>query len=103
MRKFPSVLSAFVLAAGSLGILVTRNIIEVFLCAELISIALFYVFFTSAIPIAFPQRKDPEAIFIGGAGKPPYVSADELLAPRLALLPGDADQNNRSEAKRMKK
>jgi len=98
-RTFPSVFAAFVLAAGSFGILLTRNIVEVFLCAELISIALFYILFTSAIPIAFPQRKDPEAIFIGGAGKPPYISATELLTPKLTLLPSGGGQNDQTEIK----
>jgi hypothetical protein len=96
MRKFPSVFAAFVLTAGSLGILITRNLVEVFLCAELITIALFYIFFTATIPVTFAQKQDPEAIFIGGAGKPPYISADELYSPRLSVIPDLTQQNEKS-------
>ena len=95
MRKLPSVFAAFLLAAGSFGILVTRSIVEVFLCAELISIALFYIFFTAIIPVVFPQRKDAEAIFIGGAGKPPYVSSSELFSPHLTFIPGKAAEEEK--------
>lgn len=99
MRKFPSVFAAFVLTAGSLGILLARNLVEMFLCAELISIALFYIFFTATISVAFPQKRDPEAIFIGGAGKPPYISASELYSPQLSLILGQTDQNDESAGK----
>jgi len=97
VRRYPSVFAAFVLVGGSFGILVARNLVEVFLSAELISIALFYILFTATIPIAFPQKKNPEAIFIGGAGKPPYVSADEMFSPQLSLVPDKADRNIESE------
>ena len=96
MRRFPFVFAAFVLAAGSFGILVARNLVETFLFAELITVALFYILFTATIPVAFPQKKNPEAIFIGGAGKPPYVRADELYSPRLSLISSENGGNSGS-------
>jgi hypothetical protein len=93
VRRFPFAFAVFVLTAGSFGILLTRNLVETFLCAELISISLFYIFFTATIPIIFPQKKNPEAIFIGGAGKPPYISANELFSPQLSLIPGRTTKN----------
>lgn len=96
MRKFPFVFAAFVLAAGSFGILVAGNVIETFLFAELITIALFYILFTATIPAVFPQKRNPEAIFIGGAGKPPYVRAEELYSPRLSLISGERGGNSES-------
>jgi len=97
-RRFPFVFAVFTLAIASFAILLTRNLVEVFLFAELISVALFYIFFTVAIPATFPRKKDPEAIFIGGAGKPPYVSSRELLTPQLSLIPGWVEQETSGES-----
>jgi hypothetical protein len=98
MRRFPFLFASFVLAAGSFGILVARNLVETFLFAELITIALFYILFTATIPVAFPQKRDPEAIFIGGAGKPPYVRAEELYSPRLSLISSEREETANKEA-----
>ena len=93
MRRFPFVFAVFTLAIASFGMLLTSNLVEVFLFAELISIALFYIFFTVAIPATFPRKKDPGAIFIGGAGKPPYISSSELFTPQLSLISSRIEQD----------
>jgi hypothetical protein len=66
----------------------SRNIIELFLFAELISIATIYIFLSTLIPTLFPIKSNPESIFIGGVGKPPYISENELYSPSLPIFEG---------------
>ena len=86
MRKLPLVFAIIVLTASLIGIVLSRNLIELFLCAELISVVSFFLFFTIIIPAIFPSKVKPEAIFIGGAAKPPYIHDFELYTPKLPLL-----------------
>jgi hypothetical protein len=85
--RIPTVFAIVIIGVSSLGIsMFSWNIIELFLFAEFISIASIYLFLTILIPALFPKKSDPEAIFIGGAGKPPYVSADEIYSPSLPIF-----------------
>ncbi len=78
-----------IMVISSIGILTpSRNIIELFLFVELISITSTYVFLAILIPSLFPIKTDPESIFIGGVGKPPYISADEIYSPQLPFFEG---------------
>lgn len=45
---------------------------------ELAIVAFFCLIFFSLIPKIFPKKVKPEAVFLGGAAKAPYVNADEL-------------------------
>jgi hypothetical protein len=45
---------------------------------ELAVVAFFCLVFFSLIPKIFPKKVRAEAVFLGGAAKAPYVSADEL-------------------------
>ncbi len=86
-RRIPLIFAILVIGISSIGItLFSKSIIELFLFAEFISIASIYIFLTTLIPALFPKKSDPEAIFIGGAGKPPYVSAEELYSPSLPIF-----------------
>lgn len=93
MRRIPFAFAILILTAGSFGIFLARNIIEIFLCAELVSIAFFYIFSTVIIPATFPRKANAEAIFLGGAAKPPYLSSEEVLSPQLPLILGKIDRN----------
>ena len=78
-----------VIGVSSIGIItLARTIIEFFLFAELISIASVYIFLIILIPTLFPTKPDPRAIFIGGAGRPPYISAEEMYSPSLPIFEG---------------
>ncbi|WP_455367655.1 hypothetical protein [[Eubacterium] cellulosolvens] len=83
-------IASFILIAASLlGILIPSiSIIELFLFAELISIASIYIFLSILIPMLFPLRSDPESIFIGGVGKPPYISVDQMYSPSVPIFEG---------------
>jgi len=93
MRRFPLAFATFILTLGSFGIALAKSVIEVFLCAELVSIAFFYVFYIATIPAIFPRKTNSEAIFLGGAAKPPYVSSDEILSPQLPFILGKIDRS----------
>lgn len=86
MRRLPLVFATIVLTAGSIGIILSRNLIELFFCAELISVVFFFIFFSIIIPAIFPSKVNPEAIFIGGTAKSPYVHDSEFYTPKLPLL-----------------
>ena len=85
-KNFPLGFSVILLCIGSIGIIIARTAIEVFLCAELVTISTFYIFFTIIIPALHPMKIDPEKIFIGGVAKPPYISSSELLTPDIPLI-----------------
>lgn len=86
LRRLPFGFSLVLLTLGSMGVTIARTTIEIFLCAELVTISAFYIFFTVIIPAIKPMRIDPEQIFIGGVAKSPYVSASELLSPGIPLI-----------------
>ncbi|WP_455369085.1 hypothetical protein [[Eubacterium] cellulosolvens] len=85
-KNFPLGFSVILLCIGSICIIIARTPIEVFLCAELVTISAFYIFFTIIIPALHPMKIDPEKIFIGGVAKPPYISSSELLSPDIPLI-----------------
>ena len=85
-KNFPLGFSIILLCIGSIGIIIARTAIEVFFCAELVTISAFYIFFTIVIPALHPLKIDPEKIFIGGVAKPPYISSSELKSPDIPLI-----------------
>jgi hypothetical protein len=90
-RRLPLAFSLALLTIGSIGITVTRTPIEVFLCAELVTISTFYIFFTVLIPSIRTEIVNPEKIFLGGVAKPPYIAASELLSPGIPLISEELD------------
>ena len=91
-RRFPLGFALTLLTGGSVGIAVARTPVEVFLCAELVTISAFYIFFTIIIPALRPTTVDTEGIFLGGVAKSPYVSPSELFAPGIPLISEDLDK-----------
>jgi len=92
-RRLPLSFSLLLLTAGSIGIAVAQTSIEIFLCAELVTISTFYIFFTVIIPALHPVRVDPSRIFIGGVARPPYISATELFSPGIPLISEELDDS----------
>jgi len=92
MRRLPFAYAILILTAGSLGAALGRNLIELFFMAELVSIAFFYIFFSVIVPAIFPRRVKADAIFLGGATKPPYVRSEEIYTPQLPLISGKIDR-----------
>lgn len=90
-RRLPLGFSLTLLTGGSVGIVVARTMIETFLCAELVTISAFYVFFAVIIPALRPSKVDPEKIFLGGVAKSPYISGTELFSPGIPLISEDLD------------
>ena len=91
VRRLPLGLSIALLSIGSIGIAATRTPIEVFLCAELVTVSAFYIFFTVIIPSIRPTNVNPERVFLGGAAKSPYLSANELYSVGIPLISEDLD------------
>ncbi|MFQ6075381.1 MAG: hypothetical protein ACE5Z5_04500 [Candidatus Bathyarchaeia archaeon] len=91
--RVPRAFAIIVLMIGCVGIVAARTLSELFLFAELVSVAAFFIFFTVLIPTVFPQKRRPEAIFIGGAAKPPYIHPEEIFSPGLPLLAGEIDED----------
>ena len=54
---------------------------SVFMDMAIVSVV--YAVFVLCLLAVFPKRVEPEAVFTGGAAKPPYISAEELYRPRL--------------------
>ncbi|MGQ9542614.1 MAG: hypothetical protein ACUVTM_00790 [Candidatus Bathyarchaeia archaeon] len=91
-RRLPLTFSLLLLTAGSMGIAVAQTPIEIFLCAELVTISTFYIFFTVIIPALHPKA-DLNAIFIGGAAKSPYISSTELFSPGIPVIKEELDDS----------
>jgi len=91
--RVPRAFAIIVLMIGCVGIVVAQTLVELFLFAELVSVATFFLFFTVLIPAVFPQKRRPEAIFIGGVTKPPYIYPEELFSPGLPLLAGEINED----------
>jgi hypothetical protein len=85
-RRLPLGFAITLLTGGSIGIAVAKNPVEVFLCAELVTIPTFYVFFTVIIPALRTITVDTERIFLGGVAKSPYLSPSELFTPGIPLI-----------------
>jgi hypothetical protein len=86
VRRLSLGLSLVLLTLGSIGIAITRNPIEMFLCAELVTVSTFYIFFTVIIPATRPVKINPEMIFLGGVARSPYISPTELYAPGIPFI-----------------
>lgn len=86
MRRLSLAFSILVLMMSTVGIIFSRNLVEFFLCAEIISVTSFFIFSTVIIPAIFPPKVKAESVFIGGAAKPPYIHDFELCRPNLPLL-----------------
>ncbi|MEM2942966.1 MAG: hypothetical protein QXT81_06050 [Candidatus Bathyarchaeia archaeon] len=91
-RRLPLGFAVALLAGGSIGISVAKNPVEVFLCAELVTIPTFYIFFTVIAPALRPVTVDTEGLFLGGVAKPPYLSPSELLTPGIPLISMELDK-----------
>lgn len=91
--RVPRAFAIIVLTIGCVGIVTARTLVELFLFVELVSTATFFIFFTVLIPTVFPQKRRPEAIFIGGAAKPPYIHPEEIFSPGIPLLAGEIDED----------
>ena len=50
---------------------------------DLAVVAVVYALLVLSLLAIFPKRVKPEAVFTGGAAKPPYISPEELYRPRL--------------------
>ncbi|MEM2904162.1 MAG: hypothetical protein QW057_10630 [Candidatus Bathyarchaeia archaeon] len=86
MKRMPLFFAMSVASASSIGVFLARNVIELLLCVELISIASLYLFFVVVVPAVFPRRVDAETVFLGGAAKPPYVFPEEVYRPTYSSL-----------------
>ncbi|MEM3382331.1 MAG: hypothetical protein QXI59_05795 [Candidatus Bathyarchaeia archaeon] len=86
VRRLSLGLSIVLLTLGSIGMAIAHNPIEMFLCAELVTISTFYIFFTVIIPATRPLKVNPETIFLGGVARTPYISATELYAPGIPFI-----------------
>ena len=96
MKRIPLFFAMSVVSASSIGIFLARSVIELLLCAELISIASLYLFFVVMVPAVFPRRVDAETIFLGGAAKPPYVFPEEVYKPTYSsLIPHEREKKER--------
>jgi hypothetical protein len=93
IRRLPLGLSLTLLIGGSLGIGIARTTIEVFLCSELVTISVFYIFFTIIIPATRPSSVDTEAIFLGGLARSPYLSGSELFSVGIPVISEDIDDS----------
>ncbi|MEM3571759.1 MAG: hypothetical protein QW589_07535 [Candidatus Bathyarchaeia archaeon] len=67
---------------------IAKELTELFFYAELISIATIYILISAIIPILYPKKICPEAIFFGGTAKPPYIYPKEVYSPPFTLLEG---------------
>jgi NADH:ubiquinone oxidoreductase subunit K len=83
------------LILGSIGISAVRNPVEIFLCAELVTISAFYILFTVTVSALYPSKADPAGIFIGGVARSPYISANELYSPGIPLIYEEFDMAGR--------
>ncbi len=73
---------AVVLSTASfVGILFARDIVEFFLAAELISLAVFFILFSMIAPTLFPEKVTASHVFTGGTAQPPYLEDQEVYIP----------------------
>ncbi|MHA1754403.1 MAG: hypothetical protein ACTSYR_02680 [Candidatus Odinarchaeia archaeon] len=90
-RKTTGVALIF-LSLGIIGSMFSRNLVEFFLMAELISITGFYVFFAIIVPGLYPKKRNTEEIFLGGVAKPPYIHEYELFVPKSSLISEEEEE-----------
>ena len=82
MNKKHSMTFALVLSTASfVGLLFARDVVEFFLLAELISLAVFFILFSMIAPTLFPEKGTAGSVFTGGAAKPPYLQDQEVYIP----------------------
>ncbi len=82
MNKKYSMTFAVVLSTVSFaGLLFARDVVEFFLLAELISLAVFFILFSMIVPTLFPEKATAENVFTGGTAKPPYLLDQEVYIP----------------------
>jgi hypothetical protein len=86
IRRVTASVAIVFLSLGILGTLFSRNLVEFFLMAELITISGFHFLFAIIVPILYPAKRDAEEIFLGGAAKPPYIHEYELYVPEQDLI-----------------
>lgn len=80
------------LSLGIIGSMFSRNLVEFFLMAEVISITGFYIFFAIIVPELYPRKRTTEEIFLGGASKPPYINEYELYVPKSSLISEEEEE-----------
>lgn len=73
------------LGAVSVASFYVTDPVTLFALVELASVATFFIFFVSVLPVAFPSKVRLEDVFTGGAAKPPYLSDEEIYAPQHPL------------------
>ncbi|MBS7629820.1 hypothetical protein KEJ23_07670, partial [Candidatus Bathyarchaeota archaeon] len=77
--------------------------VEIFLCAELVTISAFYIFFTITLPALHPAKTNPAGIFIGGIARSPYISASELYSPGMPVIYEQFDASSETRSYNMNK
>jgi len=85
-EKTPLTVMTTVLIFGLLGSFFARTLVETFLCVELVTLSLMIMFFYVILPWVFPEKIVAEEVFTGGYAKPPYLSDNELLTPKIPFL-----------------
>ena len=73
------------LGAVSVASFYVTDPVTLFALVELASVATFFIFFVSVLPVAFPSKVRLEDVFTGGVAKPPYLSDEEIYAPQHPL------------------
>jgi len=84
--RYPLLYALILLVIGSTLAIFSGNIIVLFLCAELVSVAALFTLFLVIIPALFPRKVEYIDTFTGGVAKPPYLSFDEVYAPKISIL-----------------
>jgi hypothetical protein len=95
LRKVAFSYTIAVFIVCSLGILISKTILQHSIFLETAIIAIIFLFCVGLIPIIFPKRKLMFAkeldIFTGGIAKPPYLTKEEIYVPSLLRKPSQKE------------
>ncbi len=80
-KKYPMTFAVVLSTASFVGLLFARDVVEFFLLAELISLAVFFILFSMIAPTLFPERVTAGNVFTGGTAQPPYLQDEEVYIP----------------------
>ncbi|MCD1295947.1 hypothetical protein CUJ83_13170 [Methanocella sp. CWC-04] len=75
------IIAIFILVTSVIGVVLSEEMVMLFLFAELASLVSFYMFFSVIIPSLFPEYKKVEENFNCGANDL-YLDPEEAYGPR---------------------